>query len=520
MASLTQLLADATSLCAPNDPGFRSWLTGLTLAEVALCRQGGAPFYLIQAVQSPDSPVPLVAGRDALLRVFPVALQSTEERIPPVRASFYHDDALIHTLEIAAGSEALPTEFADGPLTESANGVVPGSVLRPGVEMVVEVDPDTTVTLSLGVHERIPETGSTSLEVYEMPPLELTILPFLWRSDPDTAFARRAGELTAGHESLWDIRYLLPIDSLDVRIREAVWTDLDPVFENSVALVREVEAIRLMDRSRSYYMGMLRDGGGQGYIPGKSSVSELVGNTMAHELAHNLSLSHAPCGVSQTLDPRYPHERGAIGARGYDARNGGLIPPQANDLMGYCQPRWISDYHFTRATEYRLRVGASAAPDIARTRTLLLWGGVRDGVPFLDPSFVVEAMPHWPREGGPYRLEGISGSGKVLFSLGFGMPVMPHGDPKESGFVFALPVPDGWDDLARITLSAPEGMASLGRGAEALMALLLDESTGEARGFLRDLSVAADGAVPVPLERGLRVQISRGVPDLGAGRGF
>ena len=106
--------------------------------------------------------------------------------------------------------------------------------------------------------------------------------------------------------------------------------------------------------------------------------------------------------------------------------------------------------------------------------------------------------------------EGISGSGDVLFSLGFGMPAMPHGDAQESGLVFALPVSDGWDDLARITMSGPEGTASLDRSGDAPMALLLDESTGDVRGFLRDLAVAADGAGAVALEPGLRVQISRG----------
>ena len=510
LTSLTDLLLDATGLCAPNDPGFRDWLAGLAVAEVALCRQGGAPFYLIQAVQSLEDPVPLVAGRDALLRVFPVALHSTEEPIPPVRATFFEDGSPIHTLEIQAGSSALPIEFADGPLAESANGLVPGSALQPGVEMVIEVDPDTTVTLSLGVHERIPETGRLSLEVLEMPPLDLTLVPFLWRSNPDTAFARRVGELTAEHELLWDTRNLLPAGRLDVTIHAAVQTDLEPVFENGVALLREVEALRLMEGSTRHYMGMLPGAaGGRGFIPGKSSVSELHASTMAHELGHNMSLWHAPCDVSETLDPRYPHALGAIGARGYDIRDGSLIPPQANDLMGYCRPRWISNYHFTRAAEHRLTVGASLAPVVGgRTRTLLLWGGVKDGKPVLDPSFVVDATPQLPAEGGPYRLEGVSGSGVILFSLGFDMPELLDGNPNDKGFVYALPVPEGWTDLARITLSGPEGSESLDHGGPHPMGLLLDESSGEVRGFLRDLDAAVTAA-PVS---GLRMQISRGVP--------
>ena len=519
LASLTDLLLEATALCAPNDPGFLDWLAGLAVAEVARCRQGGAPFYLIQAVQSLETPVPLVAGEDALLRVFPFAVQSTDERIPPVRATFYDQGSLVHTLEIPAGSVALATEFTDGPLEASANGVVPGSVLKPGVEMVIEVDPDTTVTLSLGVHERIPETGRLALEVHEMPPLNLTVVPYLWRSDPDTAFARRVGELTAEHDTLWYTPNLLPIGHFDLEVHDPVWTDLDPIYDNSLALLREVDALRMMEGSSAYYMGMLRDGGGKGHLPGRASVSELEGTTMAHELGHNLSLRHAPCAVTDVVDPRYPHERGAIGARGYDGRDGGLVAPTLADLMAYCRPRWISDYHFTKAAEYRLRANASVVPGGgAATRTLLLWGGVENGRMVLDPSFLVTAAPRLPAEGGAYRLEGRTASGETVFSLDFDMPMLLDGDPGDKGFVFALPAPGGWDDLASITLSGPEGTVSVDRDGASAMGLLIDDSTGAVRGFLRDVA-AADGAAGMePPEPGLGMQVSRGVPDREAWR--
>ncbi|WP_419166680.1 hypothetical protein [Candidatus Palauibacter sp.] len=230
-------------------------------------------------------------------------------------------------------------------------------------------------------------------------------------------------------------------------------------------------------------------------------------------MGHNLSLRHAPCAVMEDVDPRYPYERGAIGVRGYDVRDGSLVNPVLADLMAYCRPRWISDYHFTKAAEHRLRASASVVPGVAgRTRTLLLWGRVEDGRPILDPSFVVDAVPHLPLKGGPYRLEGRASSGEVLFSLGFDMPLLPDGDPGDRGFVFTLPVSGGWETLARITLGGPEGTVALDREGERSMGLLLDEFSGEVRGFLRDLP-AADGAAAMdPPEPGLRLQVSRGVP--------
>ena len=80
---------------------------------------------------------------------------------------------------------------------------------------------------------------------------------------------------------------------------------------------------------------------------------------------------------------RTPHGDGSIGAWGYDFREGGaLIPPYARDIMSYCGPaRWMSDYGFTKALNYRLRtdVGAAAVAQVGAeppTRTLILWGGV------------------------------------------------------------------------------------------------------------------------------------------------
>ena len=34
---------------------------------------------------------------------------------------------------------------------------------------------------------------------------------------------------------------------------------------------------------------------------------------------------------------------------------GGVVDPsEYKDLMGYCSPRWVSDYHFKRAMDFRL----------------------------------------------------------------------------------------------------------------------------------------------------------------------
>jgi hypothetical protein len=67
---------------------------------------------------------------------------------------------------------------------------------------------------------------------------------------------------------------------------------------------------------------------------------------IAHELGHTLNRPHAPCGIPvEDADASFPYSNGGIGVWGYDARSGSLIDPNTyTDIMGYCDPTWVSDY--------------------------------------------------------------------------------------------------------------------------------------------------------------------------------
>ena len=51
--------------------------------------------------------------------------------------------------------------------------------------MVLEIDPEGTLGSVPGLTKRIPETGRQAVEVRSMPTFDLTLIPFLWRPDPD-----------------------------------------------------------------------------------------------------------------------------------------------------------------------------------------------------------------------------------------------------------------------------------------------------------------------------------------------
>ena len=70
---------------------------------------------------------------------------------------------------------------------------------------------------------------------------------------------------------------------------------------------------------------------------------------MVHELGHLHFLKHAPCGDPENLDEDFPHSDGMAHTEGYDARSGSFIDvDEATDLMSYCQPRWVSAYHYAK----------------------------------------------------------------------------------------------------------------------------------------------------------------------------
>ena len=218
LGRLERLLAGGTGLCAPADPAFAVWLDRVHTRRVAPCAEREAPAaYLVQAVQSRAFPVPLVAGKRALLRVFPTAGRAAGAGVPAVRARFFVDGRETHVEYVPGKSEAIPARVDEGSLATSVSAVIPGSVVQPGLEMVVEVDPDGTLDPALGVARRIPATGRLAVDVRGLPPLELTIVPFLWAQAPDSSILDAVRGMAAdpeSHELLADVRALLPVGAL------------------------------------------------------------------------------------------------------------------------------------------------------------------------------------------------------------------------------------------------------------------------------------------------------------------
>ena len=532
LGQIERFMAGGTGLCRPPDPRYATWFRTIADRRLVSC-DGGAGVYLTQTIQSWDDPVPLLAGKPGLLRVFVTAPRGGTATMPAVRATFYMDGAERHSVHIPASAQTIPAEVMEGDLARSANAEIPDWVIVPGLEMVIEVDPEGALDPALGVTKRIPEEGRLAVDVQSVPPFRLTLIPFLNETEPDLTAVDDVSAMAAdpnGHELLRDVRRLLPISELAVVAREPVIVSTP----NVNLMLDQVQAMRLMEGGSGYWMGVWDGVQNAGRVSaavgvasrgGKEAVARRNAFTIAHELGHNLSLKHAPCGSPTSTDPWFPHFGGSIGAWGYDFGENALVTPQAADVMSYCThgTYWISDFFFNKALNHRLAnedaTTAALAAEADPTRTLLLWGGVdAGGIPQLHPAFVVEAPPTLPSQGGPFRLAGRDKNGRILFSMNFRMQEIADGDGGSS-FVFAIPTAPEWGGaLASITLSGPGGLATLDESTDRPMAILRDQQTGQVRGFLSDLpsgeaaQVAAKSAVAA--KPGVEVLFSRGIPDL------
>ena len=473
--------------------------------------------YLVQAVQSRDYPVPVVAEKEALLRVFVTATRPTTETLPPAKATFYVDGSETYSVEIDGTTETIPREIDEGSLAKSLNVTIPASEIEEGLSVVIDIDPDSTIDADILTAKRIPESDELHLEVESVPDFEFTVIPFLYTEDPDSSVLDHVDEMESEEEEyklLHDTYDLLPIEEMSVEGHAPVEIDSKSMFD----VLDRTAAIRAAESGSGYWMGLIANGtgaSGVAFVSGTSSASIPHPWVMAHELGHNLSLLHAPCGDPAGVDPDYRHEDGSIGAWGYDHRDGSLVNKGVKDYMSYCRPVWVSDYHFEKAVRYRTAEAMMHGDESGRRGpSLLVWGSRSpSGELSMDPALVVEGRSLLPQTPGDYTLTGLDGARRELFSVSFDMEEPADAEEGTGMFVFLLPVQPGWEALASIALAGPGGTEfTLDGDTEATMAWIRDVRSGQVRAIRGDL----DERPSVP--PGHVVRWSRGVPDRDAWR--
>ena len=500
---LYSLLAAGTGLCvaASSSGDLLQWFYGIIYRGISLCIDDdmSAAAYLVQIVQSLKDPAPLSAGRDALLRVFITAAVENSANLPKVTATFYDSDGnQTHTVDMDAKAGPIPMEMYEGDMDMSQNVLIPGEYIQPGLQYVIDIDPDGALDPSLEVDTRVPAEGMFPADVQDQGTLGLVFVPLEESGyDSQPKPIDQVPGLVAEwdtHNVSWYTRMLFPFNDFDLIMTDQVTTSTW-----GFPLLDLVQAMRLTHEDpvvRQYrWVGIAHPfhlftfAGVAAGAPSKTALSIFETVVLAHELGHNFGLWHAPCGGAGGPDPAFPTSDGSIGLWGWNSETNELVGPDTPDLMSYCEPPWISTFSLGNASRIYgsfLDHDELDRQSMERQQSLMIWGQVdATGAVTLNPSFVLDAQPELPGAGGEFRLVGRSASGAVVIDEMF--EPAKYTDADGASFVITIPVTQDMADLASITVTGPDGhQDTLDENSHRPAVMVLDD-TGMIVGYYDNL---------------------------------
>ncbi len=420
--------------------------------------------HFTQAIQRLDGSVPLVAGRDALLRVFMTATDVNSWR-PPVRVSLFQESTLLETFDVPAASSGVVMELNEGNLQRSWNVRVNGNRIVPGLRILVEADPERTLEGDADLSDNVwPRSGTPhAVPVVAVGTWHAVLVPVVSTASGLT------GDVSDANKGQFTnlVQRLLPIHDMNVVVRQPYTTSV-PALQSGdangawLSLLSEMNALQAVERTLGrpeYFYGVVKVSytsgiAGYGYVPGRAALGwdylPSGDGVAAHEWGHNFGRRHAPCGNVAGADPGFPTPGGFIGNWGWNPATNLLVSPSATDLMGYCGNQWISAHNWTGALNRRASVPGAitvgAAERAASHRdALLVWGTVDgNGRVALEPSFFVTggaAGEEPPTDADVLlRVEALDASGRVLASRIAPAPRADHDAEGSRAFAVMLPL--------------------------------------------------------------------------------
>jgi hypothetical protein len=342
---------------------------GVTIDAIVLFQSVERP--LMAGGSAVSTSIPVVANREGLIRVFYTVDGGYNGQPVYARLTIEGQDPPIEVQVTPSGSSQ------EANLSSTINFEVPPNVLTVGSNYRVEL-----------VQSRDQSSGGNTAATFPTAPnsyqatgakasagLKIKLVPVQYNADgsgrlPDTSAAQ-----LQRYEDLFYAMY--PITDIELSVRSQAFSWSSSVASNGSGWDNLLDAIADLRNSDgapfdTYYYGIFAPsssaqnycGGGcvagLGFVGGPTDAwshsaiglgftGDMAAETAVHELGHNHGRNHAPCGNVAGPDGNYPYSGGALGSWGYNLITGALYNPSTHtDMMGYCNPTWISDYNFEK----------------------------------------------------------------------------------------------------------------------------------------------------------------------------
>ncbi|MFK7927897.1 MAG: M66 family metalloprotease [Myxococcota bacterium] len=426
MSPLSACVSDVSFECLNDAPmcdilevtgDQRRLSSGIEITRVAIAQ--GVHTDLMLDGEPAEPNVPLIAGRDAVVRVF---VKPTTDWVPrgvTGRFLLWQDGQVIG----AAQGGMRPSLTSDmESLDSTVNIRVPGSMIPGGdlewsVQLLEAPGADRGRGSSDGAQYPDVDDGGAPIEIRDGgESLRVYLVPIEWNTDG-------SGQLPITNDVAveafrTELYKIFPVAEVEIVVADPMPWDQGVnslgAWSTLLGAVSELRQERSDISDDQYIYGVFNptDSGGAG-IAGLSSlgqsardaqsrasigISRAAGDgagTMAHEIGHAHGLRHAPCGGAAGPDPDYPHEGASIGSYGYDLTEDLLKGPGTYvDLMSYCGPTWVSDFYYRRMFTrqqgiYEEVLGGN--PDAEARTALRPWQTVW----MHEGGRVTKGAPHW-----------------------------------------------------------------------------------------------------------------------------
>jgi len=350
----------------PGDPLIDA--SGVGITQIALYQ--GVKATLMENGAAKANSVPIVAGRDALMRLFLSVDGNYNGQAVTARLII---NGLQNPIEVIGNVTGGPKDNA---LNTTLNFNIPGAAIAPGLSFRVELLQLTSASPNPNPAAHYPAEGFASTNAQSIgSSIKIVLVPIKYGADGSNRLPSTTAAMVKGYKDSFYAMY--PAPSIDLTVRAPVqWNNaVNPNGSGWDTLLGYIGEVRANDNAafETYYYGIFNpsDGAGQycggGCVAGLGNVGgpgdpyaraaiglgfsenggDLAFGTAVHEIGHTHGRFHSPCGGASGTDPNSPYDNAIIGTWGYNLLTKQLYSPNGfTDVMGYCDPVWVSDFTY------------------------------------------------------------------------------------------------------------------------------------------------------------------------------